>query len=93
MNPALSSGLPPFLAADTGLDSGFMIAQVSAASLVNENKVLCHPASVDSIPSSAGREDHVSMGAPSARTAARPVQNPRFGIALQTPLASPGPHL
>nr|WP_233104089.1 histidine ammonia-lyase [Haliangium ochraceum] len=66
VNPALSSGLPPFLAPSSGLNSGYMIAQVSAASLVSENKVLAHPASVDSIPSSAGREDHVSMGALSA---------------------------
>jgi len=66
VNPHLSSGLPPFLAPDSGLNSGFMIAQVTAAALVSENKVLAHPASVDSIPSSAGREDHVSMGATSA---------------------------
>jgi histidine ammonia-lyase len=66
VNPHLSSGLPPFLAPDSGLHSGFMIAQVAAASLVSENKVLAHPASVDSIPSSAGREDHVSMGATAA---------------------------
>ncbi|MBK7538624.1 MAG: histidine ammonia-lyase [Myxococcales bacterium] len=66
VNPHLSSGLPPFLAPDSGLHSGFMIAQVTAAALVSENKVLAHPASVDSIPSSAGREDHVSMGATSA---------------------------
>ncbi len=66
VNPHLSSGLPPFLAPDSGLNSGFMIAQVAAAALVSENKVLAHPASVDSIPSSAGREDHVSMGATSA---------------------------
>ncbi len=63
VNPQLNSGLPPFLAPDSGLNSGFMMAQVTAASLVSENKVLAHPASVDSIPSSAGREDHVSMGA------------------------------
>jgi len=67
VNPALSSGLTPFLAAGSGLHSGFMIAQVASASLVSENKVLCHPASVDSIPSSAGREDHVSMGSVSAK--------------------------
>jgi histidine ammonia-lyase len=66
VNPHLSSGLPHFLAPDSGLNSGFMIAQVAAASLVSENKILCHPASVDSIPSSAGREDHVSMGAHAA---------------------------
>jgi histidine ammonia-lyase len=66
VNPHLSSGLPPFLAPESGLNSGFMIAQVTAAALVSENKILCHPASVDSIPSSAGREDHVSMGATAA---------------------------
>src|SRR5207244_10100715 len=55
VNPALSTGLTPFLAAGSGLHSGFMIAQVTSASLVSENKVLCHPASVDSITSSAGK--------------------------------------
>jgi histidine ammonia-lyase len=62
VNPNLSDGLPPFLTADGGLNSGFMIPQYVAASLVSENKVLAHPASVDSIPTSAGQEDHVSMG-------------------------------
>jgi histidine ammonia-lyase len=62
VNPALSEGLPAFLATDGGLNSGFMIPQYVAASLVSENKALCHPASVDSIPTSAGQEDHVSMG-------------------------------
>jgi len=66
-NPALSSGLTPFLGQTSGLDSGFMIAQVASASLVSENKVLAHPASVDSIPSSAGKEDHVSMGSGKCR--------------------------
>ena len=60
-------GLPPFLAPDAGLNSGFMIAQYSAAALVSENKILAHPASVDSIPSSANQEDHVSMAAHGAR--------------------------
>lgn len=68
VNPALS-GLPPFLTEDSGLNSGFMIAQYTAAALVSENKVLAHPASVDSIPSSANQEDHVSMGTISARKA------------------------
>lgn len=90
VNPALSSGLPPFLAPHTGLDSGFMIAQVTAASLVTENKVLCHPASVDSIPSSAGREDHVSMGATSASKAARVIANVRVGIAIEMLVAAQG---
>src|SRR5437763_10005138 len=62
VNPSLSDGLPPFLTNDGGLNSGFMIPQYVAAALVSENKVLCHPASVDSIPTSAGQEDHVSMG-------------------------------
>jgi histidine ammonia-lyase len=62
LNPALSRGLKPFLANKPGIDSGFMIAQYTAASLVSENKVLSHPASVDSIPTSANQEDHVSMG-------------------------------
>ena len=66
VNPHYSSGLPAFLAPQSGLHSGFMMAQVTAAALVSENKILCHPASVDSIPSSAGREDHVSMGAHAA---------------------------
>jgi histidine ammonia-lyase len=61
VNPNLS-GLPAFLAHEGGLNSGYMIAQYTAAALVSENKVLCHPASVDSIPTSAGQEDHVSMG-------------------------------
>ena len=67
VNPALSSGLPAFLAQSSGLNSGFMIAQVTAAALVSECKGLSMPASVDSIPSSANREDHVSMGPIAAR--------------------------
>jgi histidine ammonia-lyase len=62
VNPHLSDGLPAFLTTDGGLNSGFMIPQYVAASLVSENKVLAHPASVDTIPTSAGQEDHVSMG-------------------------------
>ncbi len=90
VNPALSSGLPPFLAPHTGLDSGFMIAQVTAAALVTENKVYCHPASVDSIPSSAGREDHVSMGATSASKCSRVVANVRIGLAIEMLVAAQG---
>ena len=75
VNASLSSGLPPFLAPDPGLNSGFMILQVTAAALINENKVLCHPASVDSIPSSASREDHVSMGMTAANKATIVVDN------------------
>jgi len=61
------SGLPAFLALDSGVNSGFMIAQVTAAALVAENRMLCHPASIDSIPTSANQEDHVSMAAHGAR--------------------------
>src|SRR5262249_16388260 len=59
VNPALSEGLPPFLAPGAGLNSGFMMAQVTAAALVSENKVLAHPASVDSITTSGNKEDYV----------------------------------
>ncbi len=90
VNPALSTGLTPFLAAGSGLHSGFMIAQVAAASLVSENKVYAHPASVDSIPSSAGREDHVSMGSVSARKLLMVVSNVRKGLALELMVAAAG---
>ncbi len=83
VNPALSTGLPAFLAPDPGLNSGFMILQVTAAALINENKVLCHPAVVDSIPSSASREDHVSMGMTSANKAAVVVDNVRYVLGLE----------
>ena len=90
VNPALSSGLTPFLANDSGLHSGFMIAQVASASLVSENKVLCHPASVDSIPSSAGREDHVSMGSISARKLSQVIENVTNSLAIEVLTASQG---
>lgn len=83
VNPALSNGLPPFLVAKPGINSGFMIVQYSAASLVSENKVLSHPASVDSIPSSANQEDHVSMGSISARKAAMILDNVRKVISME----------
>jgi histidine ammonia-lyase len=90
VNPALSSGLTPFLAPQSGLHSGFMIAQVASASLVSENKVLCHPASVDSIPSSAGREDHVSMGSISARKLAQVIENVRTSLTIELLTAAQG---
>jgi histidine ammonia-lyase len=90
VNPHLSSGLPPFLAADSGLNSGFMIAQVSAAALVSENKILAHPASVDSIPSSAGREDHVSMGATAALKLATILDHVRTVLAIELLCAAQG---
>jgi histidine ammonia-lyase len=82
VNPDLS-GLPPFLARDAGVGSGLMIAQVVAAALVSENKALSHPASVDSIPTSANQEDHVSMGAIAARKARDVVRNAERVIGIE----------
>lgn len=82
VNPALS-GLPAFLVEKGGLNSGFMIVQYSAAALVSENKVLAHPASVDSIPSSANQEDHVSMGTIAARKAREIMKNVRRVLAME----------
>ncbi|MFH1103219.1 MAG: histidine ammonia-lyase [Pseudomonadota bacterium] len=82
VNPQLS-GLPAFLVSDGGLNSGFMIAQYTAAALVSENKVLSHPACVDSIPTSANKEDHVSMGAISARKSRQIVKNAEHVIAIE----------
>lgn len=87
VNPSLS-GLPPFLATNSGLNSGFMIAQVTAAALVAESRILCHPASVDSIPSSAGREDHVSMGMTAALKARQIVDHVRHVLAIELLVAS-----
>jgi histidine ammonia-lyase len=81
-NPALS-GLPAFATRNSGLNSGFMIPHVVAAALVSENKVLCHPASVDSIPTSADKEDHVSMGPIAARKAREVVRNVRRVLAIE----------
>jgi histidine ammonia-lyase len=83
LNPALSRGLPAFLAKRPGLDSGYMIAQLTAASLISENKVLSHPASVDSIPTSANQEDHVSMGSISAIKLLQVVENVERVIAIE----------
>ncbi len=77
------SGLPPFLVKNSGLNSGFMIPQYTAAALVSENKVLAHPSSVDSIPTSANQEDHVSMGAFSSRKASLILNNVRKVIAIE----------
>jgi histidine ammonia-lyase len=82
-NPSLSDGLPAFLTRDGGLNSGFMIPQYVAAALVSENKVLCHPAGVDSIPTSAGQEDHVSMGNASALKAWQVLANAERALAIE----------
>ena len=83
VNPSLSGGLPPFLTTDGGLNSGFMIPQYVAASLVSENKVLAHPASVDSIPTSAGQEDHVSMGNAAGLKAWQVLANAEWAVAIE----------
>lgn len=83
LNPALSRGLSPFLAQRPGLDSGLMIAQLTAAAMVSENKVLAHPASVDSIPTSANQEDHVSMGSVSAIKFLQVARNVSSALAVE----------
>lgn len=82
VNPQLS-GLPPFLSPRSGLNSGLMIAQYTAAALVSENKVLASPASVDSIPTSANQEDHVSMGSIAARKAGEILENLKYVLAIE----------
>jgi histidine ammonia-lyase len=89
VNPDIS-GLPPFLARHPGLESGFMIPQVVAASLASENKSLAHPASVDTIPTSANREDHVSMGVTAARHAERVVRNTAKVLGIELLCAAQG---
>jgi histidine ammonia-lyase len=83
VNPALSEGLPPFLAPGAGLHSGFMMPQVTAAALVSENKVLAHPASVDSITTSGNKEDYVSMGMTAANKLKKIVENTRNVLAIE----------
>lgn len=89
VNPSLS-GLPAFLVEHGGLNSGFMIVQYSAAALVSENKILAHPASVDSIPSSANQEDHVSMGTIAARKAREIMENVRRVLSMEIMCACQG---
>jgi histidine ammonia-lyase len=90
VNPNLSEGLPPFLVEAGGLNSGFMIPQYVAAALVSENKVLAHPASVDSIPTSAGQEDHVSMGNAAGLKALRVLDNAERTLAIELLAAAQG---
>lgn len=89
VNPVISE-LPAFLVREGGVNSGFMIVQVAAASIVSENKTLCHPASVDSIPTSADKEDHVSMGAWASRKAMRVVKNAQRVLAMELLAAAQG---
>ena len=88
VNPALNEGLPPFLAAGAGLNSGFMMPQVTAAALVSENKVLAHPASVDSITTSGNKEDYVSMGMTASLKLKRIVENTRNVLAIEAMAAA-----
>ncbi len=88
LDPTRNNGLPAFLVAESGLNSGFMLVQYTAASLVSECKTLAHPASVDSIGSSAGQEDHVSMGMTAARHAREVVANAEVVIGLEALVAA-----
>jgi histidine ammonia-lyase len=90
VNPDLSGDLPAFLTRDPGVCSGFMIAQITAAALVNECKVLAYPASVDSIPTGAGKEDHVSMGMTSALKVRRVLRNVETVLAIELLCAAQG---
>ena len=90
VDPNLNNGLPSFLTADPGMSSGFMIAQYTAASLASENRGLCWPASSDSVTSSAGQEDHVSMGMTSARRAAEILSNSEHVLAIEALAAAQG---
>lgn len=83
VNPATNMNLPPFLIKDNGLNSGFMIAHVTATSLTSENRILSHPASVDNIPTSANQEDHVSMGNFAARKAREIIKNVKYILAIE----------
>jgi histidine ammonia-lyase len=88
LDPRLNGGLPPFLSASSGIDSGMMIYQYTAAALASENKVLAHPASVDSIPTSANQEDHVSMGSIAARHARSVVEHVERILAIELLVAA-----
>ncbi len=90
LDPAFSRGLPPFLAPAAGTNSGYMLAQYTAASLVSENKVLAHPSSVDTIPTSGKQEDHVSMGWTAVRKLREVVINVRTCLAVEILCATQG---
>jgi histidine ammonia-lyase len=90
LDPSLNNGLPAFLVRESGLNSGFMLVQYTAASLVSESKALAHPAAIDSIPSSAGQEDHVSMGMTAARHARDCVAAAEVVVAFEVLAAAQG---
>jgi histidine ammonia-lyase len=90
INPDINEGLPAFLCADAGLSSGYMIAHVTAAALLNECKVLAHPASTDSVPTSGGKEDHVSMGMTGALKLRQITHNLEYILAIEMMCAAQG---
>jgi histidine ammonia-lyase len=90
VDPAVNRGLPPFLTPNSGLNSGFMMAQVTAAALVSESKALATPHSVDTIPTSADREDHVSMSMTAARAFAQVVEHAELVLAIEALAAAQG---
>ncbi|HJP83684.1 MAG TPA: histidine ammonia-lyase [Fimbriimonadaceae bacterium] len=90
VNPDSNEGLPPFLTRHAGTSSGFMMAHVTVAALLNECKVLAHPASVDSVPTSGGKEDHVSMGMTSALKFRKIVENVELGLSIELLAAAEG---
>jgi histidine ammonia-lyase len=90
VNPDINEGLPPFLSKTPGVSSGFMIAHVAAAALLNEAKVLAHPASADSVPTSGGKEDHVSMGMTAALKFRQIVENAERLLAIELLCAAQG---
>src|SRR6202789_701943 len=90
INPDVNEGLPAFLAETPGLSSGLMMAHVAAAALLNEAKVLSHPASTDSVPTSGGKEDHVSMGMTSALKLRQVVDNAELLLAIELMSAAEG---
>jgi histidine ammonia-lyase len=90
LNPDINEGLPPFLSAQAGLGSGFMIAQIASAALINECQVLAHPASTGTIPTSGGKEDHVSMGMTGALKLRQIVENVEHVVAIELMCAAQG---
>ncbi len=90
INPDINEGLPPFLSSEAGLSSGYMIAHVAAAALLNECKVFAHPASVDNVPTSGGKEDHVSMGMTAALKLRQIVENVEQILAIEMLCAAQG---
>src|SRR6185437_8541573 len=90
VNPDVNEGLPPFLSAHPGLSSGYMLAQICAVSLLSEAKVLAHPASVDNVPTSGDKEDHVSMGMTAALKLRQIVWNAEQVLAIELLAAAEG---